>query len=31
LSNTNSSQSSLARNSDSSLKTDSVKFTAHIS
>ncbi len=30
LSNTNSSQSSLARNSDSSLKTDSVKFTAHI-
>jgi hypothetical protein len=31
LSNTNSSQSSLARNSDSSLKTDSVKFTARIS
>jgi hypothetical protein len=30
LSNINSSQSSLARNSDSSLKTDSVKFTARI-
>jgi hypothetical protein len=30
LSNTNSSQSSLARNSDSSLKMDSVKFTAKV-
>jgi hypothetical protein len=30
LSTTNSSQSSFARNSDSSLKTDSVKFTARI-